>query len=153
MTASTRSIRPAQPPDLDAIRELLRACDLPQEDLTVDHLSHFLVCTDGSALHGVVGLEPTEEGALLRSLAVPPEGRGAGTGARLVDAIERYAVQAGIGRVYLLTTRAADYFEAHGYDRVDRTALPPSIQETEEAARLCPDSAVCMRKRLSVSDE
>jgi amino-acid N-acetyltransferase len=153
MTASTRSIRPAQPPDLDAIRELLRACDLPQEDLTADHLAHFFVCTDGAALRGVVGLEPTEEGALLRSLAVPPEGRGEGIGTRLIEAIERYAVQAGIGRVYLLTTTAADYFEAHGYDRVDRTALPPSIQETEEAARLCPDSAVCMRKRLSVSNE
>jgi amino-acid N-acetyltransferase len=111
------------------------------------------LCTDGAALRGVVGLEPTEEGALLRSLAVPPEGRGAGTGARLVDAIERHAARVGIDTVYLLTTTAADYFEAHGYDRVDRVALPPSIQETEEAARLCPDRAVCLRKRLFVSNE
>jgi len=153
MTASTRSIRPAQTPDLDAIRKLLRACDLPQEDLSVDHLAHFLVCTDGAALRGVVGLEPTDEGALLRSLAVPPEERGKGIGTRLVEAIERRAAQADIDRVYLLTTTAAEYFEAHGYDRVDRTALPPSIQQTEEAARLCPDRAVCMRKRLSAADE
>jgi N-acetylglutamate synthase-like GNAT family acetyltransferase len=111
MTASTRSVRPAQIRDLDAIR------------------------------------------ALLRSLAVPPEARGEGIGLRLLEALERDAVQAGIGGVYLLTTTAAGFFEVHGYERMAQRALPLSIQNTEAAAHLCPDRAVCMQKRLCAADE
>jgi amino-acid N-acetyltransferase len=50
--------------------------------------------------------------------------------------------------VYLLTTTAADYFRRRGYEPVDRDALPPAIRSTEEAARLCPASAACLRKKI-----
>ena len=47
-----------------------------------------LVATERGALVGVVGLERYETNGLLRSLAVDPQHRSRGLGARLVDAIE-----------------------------------------------------------------
>lgn len=142
------TIRSARPSDLDPIQSLLDACELPHGDLTSAHLEHFLVARDGGTLHGVVGLESRGDAALLRSLAVAPDARHEGLGTRLVDAIEQRAREDGLRALYLLTTTAADYFRARGYERIERDALPESIQQTEEAARLCPSSATCMRKKL-----
>ena len=57
---------------------------LPAEDLTPKHIAHFLVGHDGRRLVGVVGMEPTGDGALLRSLAVRPAHQGEGGGIKLV---------------------------------------------------------------------
>ena len=143
-----KSVERACPDDLDAIRDLLRTVDLPHEDLTSAHLDHFRVARDGDALHGVVGLEPCGDVALLRSLAVAPSARGEGLGARLADAIEDQAHEADIRTLYLLTTTAEGYFRTRGYESMARDELPEAIQETNEAARLCPTSATCMRKTL-----
>ncbi len=147
------TIRDAESDDLDAVRALLGACGLPHEDITPGHLENFLVARDGDDLCGVAGLEPCGEAALLRSLAVVPALRDEGLGARLVNAIQRHARDEGIRTLYLLTTTAADYFETHGYERIDRDVLPVAIQQTEEAARLCPASATCMQKEFSTADD
>jgi amino-acid N-acetyltransferase len=148
MTEQTPAIRAARAEDLGALRALLRTCDLPCEDLTTRHLAHFLVAPDDNGLRGCVGLEPRGEEALLRSLAVRPAARGEGLGGRLVAAVERRARRAGLRTLYLLTTTAAPFFRRHGYAHIDRAELPGPIQQTEEAARLCPADATCMRKRL-----
>lgn len=147
------TIQTATPDDLDTLRDLLKITDLPHDDLTPAHLEDFLLARDGDALCGTVGLEPKGETGLLRSLAVAEEWRGQGLGSRLVEAIERHAQQDGVSTLYLLTTTAAGYFEGFGYERMDRDALPASIQETEEATRLCPSSATCMRKDLSTATD
>lgn len=152
MQAKTMMIQRAQPGDLDAIRELLRSFDLPHEDLTPAHLDHFLVARNGDTISGVVGLEPGNDGALLRSLVVAPDARHEGLGTRLVKAIEQRARDDGLRTLYLLTTTAADYFRARGYTQIERDALPEAIQQTDEAARLCPASATCMQKSLSTAD-
>ena len=95
-----------------------------------------------------MGLEPRGDAALLRSLAVVTDARDEGLGTRLVEAVEARARRRDARTVYLLTTTAADYFAAHGYERIERSALPPPIQETEEARCLCPESATTMRKAL-----
>lgn len=147
------SLRPARPADLDGIRALLDRCDLPSGDLTPAHLSPFWVMPgSGDAPDGCVGLEPTADGTLLRSLAVRPGRRGEGLGRRLLHAAEAWGRREETGPLYLLTTTAADYFRRHGYEAVARAALPASIRQTEEAARLCPDSATCMRKALTGPD-
>jgi amino-acid N-acetyltransferase len=140
--------RRAQSGDLDGIRSLLQFCDLPHEDLTPAHLEHFLVCQREGALHGVVGMDPCGDVALLRSLAVAPAARGEGLGARLVDAVEDRAHEEEVRTLYLLTTTAAGYFRDRGYEPMARDGLPESIQETDEAARLCPSSATSMQKTL-----
>ena len=147
------TIQPASPDDLEPVQDLLRTVGLPHDDLTPAHLEHVLVARGDDTLHGVVGLEPWGEVALLRSLAVVPNARGQGLGTRLVEAIEQRARQEGIRTLYLLTTTAASYFQARGYEHVERDALPRAIQQTDEAARLCPDSALCMRKSVHALDD
>ena len=144
-------IRNAAPGDMEIVRALLDVCALPHDDLTLAHLDHFVVACVQEECVGTVGLEPRGEAALLRSLAVAPEHRGRGTGRRLIEAVEERARREGIRALYLLTTTAAGYFEAFGYERLPREALPPSIRDTPEAARLCPASATCMTKPLSVA--
>lgn len=146
-------IRSAIPGDLHDIQDLLRAVDLPAEDLTPTHLAHFLVGRDGCRLVGVVGMEPTGDGALLRSLAVRPAHQGKGVGTRLLEAMETQARHGDVEALYLLTTSAAPFFRRHGYATTERDALPSAIQQTEEATRLCPASATCMRKSLGATEE
>lgn len=152
--------RTAQPDDLPLIRALLQACELPYEDLTTEHLPHFLVMRIGSLLPesdsnrsktqllGVVGLEPCGRDGLLRSLAVAPAHRGQSLGEVLVGELEAKARQAGIGQLYVLTTTAANRFRQWGYEVTDRASAPAPIQQTTEFQSLCPASAVCLSKAL-----
>lgn len=146
-------IERAHPDDLEAIQRLLSILDLPHNDLMPSHLEHFLVCrdsTDNDTFVGVVGLEPYGTMALLRSLAVRPTHRSRGIGARLTERIERYGQENGVEEIHLVTTTAANYFDRHSYETIERDELPTVIQETEEAAQLCPASATCMGKKLPV---
>jgi amino-acid N-acetyltransferase len=42
--------------DLQAVRTLLGSCNLPNEDLTPEHLGHFVLCHVRDRLVGSVGL-------------------------------------------------------------------------------------------------
>ena len=148
-SASEIELRPARPAELDAIAGLLRAADLPVEDLNAAMLDAFVVAAEGGTCIGVVGLEIHESNALLRSLAVEPRHRSRGLGARLVDAIEAEARARGAGALYLLTTTAAAFFERLGYAAHDRAAVPPGIAATTEFSSLCPDTADCLWRDLT----
>ena len=147
--AKPMDIQSATPEDLRDIQDLLRAVDLPAEDLIPAHLAHFLVGRDGRRLVGVVGMESTGDGALLRSLAVRPAHQGEGDETRLLGAMETQARHGDMETLYLLTTSAASFFRCHGYATMKRDALPAAIQQTKEASRLCPATATCMRKPLT----
>lgn len=150
---SLMHIQRAASSDLDEIQGLLSTLDLPHRDLTPSHLEHFLLCRDEDEIKGIVGLEIYGKTALLRSLAVHPSYRNRGLGARLTEKIEQYGHRKGVEAIYLLTTTASEYFDHHGYETVSRDELPTAIQETEEAARLCPSSATCMRKIVGEPEE
>jgi amino-acid N-acetyltransferase len=139
---------PALPSDLDGIKVLLAACELPYKDITPGHLENFWVMRDGPRLAGVVGLEMFGALGLLRSLAVPQEDRGRGIGSKLTDKAEEYARAQGVKALYLLTTSAPDFFAKRGYQHADRAAAPAELQETAEFQSLCPEDAVCMLKQL-----
>ncbi|MDD9983079.1 MAG: arsenic resistance N-acetyltransferase ArsN2 [Gammaproteobacteria bacterium] len=141
-------LRPARPADFDAIARLLSAAGLPVEDLGVTMLDGFVVATDGEVRVGVVGLQIHESNALLRSLAVEPQHRSRGLGARLVDAIETEARVRGVAALYLLTTTATTFFERLGYTAHDRATVPPSIATTTEFSSLCPGTADCLWRDL-----
>ena len=67
----TTALPPIQPcADLPAIRALLAAAGLPVADLAATPPADFWGCREGTALIGVIGLEPYGSVALLRSLAV-----------------------------------------------------------------------------------
>src|SRR5688500_6040621 len=83
-------IEPATAADHGAIAALLRAANLPYEDI-LPHWPHFLVARRGRDLVGAVGAEVCGEDALLRSLVVTPAARGEGWGGKLCDELERAA--------------------------------------------------------------
>ena len=113
----------ARPPLADAMA-LLRAADLPTEDLTDSHLEHFFMVGGTGSAVGLVGLELFGRHALLRSLVVDPQVRTTGLGSRLVE-----------------------HAEAHA--RTERSTAPESIRGTREFASLCPTSSAFMVKQLS----
>lgn len=127
----------------------MESAGLPTADLSQVDLSHFFGCGAVDRPHGVVGLELLGTEALLRSLAVEADSRGAGSGRALVAAAEEHARELGVTSIYLLTTTAAEFFERLGYVRADRETAPPAVRRTREFGDLCPASAVFMAKQLS----
>jgi amino-acid N-acetyltransferase len=136
-----------RPPRSTAVA-LLQAQALPTADITDTHLEHFFfVGSDGSPT-GLVGLELYGTDALLRSLVVGESARGRGLGSALIEHAEHYAASKGVRSIYLLTTTAESFFRRLGYERIDRSRAPPSIEGTREFAGLCPASSAFMAKAL-----
>jgi amino-acid N-acetyltransferase len=134
--------------DLPSVLALLQSAGLLFEDLTVDHMQHFMLHRQSGALLACIGQEPYGQVALLRSLAVTPAARGMGMGKRLIDALEQKAQQQGITDFYLLTTTAAPFFERLGYRQIDRLTAPAVIQATAQFSQLCPASSICLSKSI-----
>ena len=57
----------------------------------------------------------------------------------------RHAIQ----DVFLLTTTAEGFFPRFGFERIQRSDVPSSVQTSVEFRSACPASAVVMRTRLS----
>jgi len=150
MNQPTFTIRRADGNDLGRITSLLATCELPTVDVTLTLLPAFLVAVDrDGAISGSIGLQALENDALLRSLAVAPHARGAGTGNALLAAIEAQATANAHANLWLLTTNAENFFVRHGYRAVNRNIVPDEVRATGQFTRLCPSTAVCMVKRLS----
>lgn len=140
---------PAQTEDLPDVLALLQASELPLDGVR-EHIATFLVIREGGRLLGTIGLETYGDVGLLRSLAVATEHRSAGHGARLVESLLERARGAGLVAIYLLTTTADRYFPKHGFDAIAREEADPRLASSAEFRGACPDSAVCMRRRLYV---
>ena len=132
------------------IRQLLILCELPQEDITPEHLRHFLVLKEKAQVIAVVGVEVLGRFGLLRSLAVDPRYRRRGFASQLTEKAEEYAASLKIEALYLLTITAEGFFAKRGYQRVERNSVPSPVCGTTEFKILCPASAVCMVKYLKM---
>lgn len=141
-------IRPAHAADMEAATTLLRAAGLPADDLSVELLENFLVATSGTAIVGMIGLEPFQGIGLLRSLVVGPGTRGRGVGRLLVAGLEARARRLGLSELWLLTIDADPYFSRLGYRVQDRGRAPEAIRGTAEFSTLCPGDAVLMMKMV-----
>jgi amino-acid N-acetyltransferase len=141
-------IVPAVPKDQADIQTLLCDCELPFDDLSPEHLTHFFVVKDQGLIVGSVGLEVCDQFGLLRSLALTEALRGRGFGLQLVEQIEAYARSQKITAIYLLTTTADRFFAHLGYQEISRGSAPTPLQKTTEFQSICPASAVCMCKDL-----
>lgn len=143
-------IRMADEADLCEIQSLLRANDLPVEDISKTLIKGFLVAEGASgSVIGIGGLEQLGSSVLLRSLAVAPEARGIGIARALVARLEDNARSCGRQDVWLLTTTAERFFERAGYERVNREDVPSEVRLCRQFAALCPSTASCMRKRIN----
>lgn len=140
-------VRSAGATDLPAIETLLEACGLPREGVK-QALADFFLCEDRGGLLGAAGLEIYGADALLRSVAVRPDCRRQGIGTLLLGRCEAHARARRSRSVYLLTLDADEYFARFGYRIVDRGDASDSIRASAEFSRLCPASAVLMRRTL-----
>ena len=135
-------------PDLERVKALLAAAQLPVEDLTPAHCRDFFFTGSPAAPTGLVGLEILGDVALLRSLVVTPTGRNAGAGTALVRHAEDHARTHGVRGLYLLTTTAEAFFAKRGYQRAPRETAPAAIKSTREFSGICPTSSAFMSKQL-----
>lgn len=138
------TISPARAEDLDEIKALLTASDLPLAGVD-DHWKTFLVARDGEKLVGCGGAEAYQFAALIRSVAVLPEYRSRGVGRRLVRQLLDRLASRGLREFYLLTTTAEPYFKKRGFKVIDRDEVHPQLLSSREFQDACPASAVCMR--------
>ncbi len=141
------AVEEARPQDLDGVVALLRASGLPVDGLS-DHFGHALVVRERGQIVGSAALELYQEGALLRSVAVSPAKQGEGLGSLLIDAAMDLARRRQLAAVYLLTTTADRYFPRFGFERIERSQVPASVQRSVEFTSACPASAVVMRRTL-----
>lgn len=144
-------IEPQRARDRSRVFELLQQAGLPIDDLNAGAPVDFLVMRELGQVVGAVGLQSADGAGLLRSLVVVPTLHRQGRGAALVTAVERLAARRGMDDLYLLTTTVPGFFALLDYLRVDRATVPAGLQQTSQFATLCPQSAVCMHKRLRPS--
>ena len=132
--------------DRQAAINQLKENDLPTSDLDEDKLLYLLM--DGDRILGTAGLEIFGDCALLRSVSITRAAQGKGYGRFMVEGMEKFASDSGIGCLYLLTTTAKDFFEHQGYCLILRDESPEAIKQTAEFTTLCSSTAIVMKKKL-----
>ena len=135
-------------PTSEAVARLLQQAELPTADIAQNSAVQLYAVGTPDDPHGVVGIERCGDTALLRSLAVRPDKRGAGIASALVSHAEAQARHFGVARLYLLTATAHDFFARRGYVDLPREEAPPAIRRTREFSALCPATAAFMAKPL-----
>jgi N-acetylglutamate synthase-like GNAT family acetyltransferase len=137
------TLRAARDSDLPAVERLLRAAQLPTVGVA-EAFTTFVVAEHGTEIVGVAGLELRGDNALLRSVAVVPAWQHHGLGRELVERAIALAERCRLHAMYLLTTTAARYFPAFGFEPTDRQSVPSDIRESPEFTGACPASALAM---------
>jgi arsenate reductase len=143
-----RPPEPAVDRDLAGVLDLLRAVDLPIAGVTDAFPAGYSVVRSGTAIIAGAGLERHGDAGLLRSVAVASEYRRLGLASRLVADRLELARSIGLDGVYLLTTTAAPFFAALGFESVPRAAVPAAVQRSTEFSAVCPATTECLVKRL-----
>jgi amino-acid N-acetyltransferase len=141
-------LRRAAEADLASIRELLEEAGLPTTDLETAKPKFTVLREDGDIV-AAGALERFGSSALVRSVVVAGDRRGAGLGRIIVQELEKVARAARIGRLILLTQTAREFFVHLGYRVIERSEVPQDLQASEQFRSLCPASAICMMKVLS----
>ncbi|XP_072985568.1 probable amino-acid acetyltransferase NAGS1, chloroplastic [Typha latifolia] len=124
--------RKATKEDLPGIRQLIQPLEesgalvrRTNEELLKSLDSFFIVERDGSLI-ACAALFPFFEDKCgeVAAIAVSPECRGHGQGDKLLDYIEKKASSLGLERLFLLTTRAADWFVRRGFSECSINSIP-----------------------------
>ncbi len=132
----------------DAFRSLLKASDLPADDL--DYKRDLLLgYYEGDDLVGTGGLEVYGPYALLRSLSVKMGIRGKAVGTTITEYLLGEAKKRKLKGVYLLTETAHGFFQKKGFKDVPRNAVPEEVKQSAEFSKLCPESSAVMCLELS----
>jgi len=104
------------------------------------NIGHFIVQEDGQRVVSCLSLESYgADLAEVRSIAVAPENRGQGLGARLIAFALAEAGRRGIARVFAVT-HAPQFFERQGFTAAARQSLTEKI---ERDCRTCSQQRTC----------
>ncbi|MFM8350378.1 MAG: amino-acid N-acetyltransferase [Actinomycetales bacterium] len=132
------TIRLARTPDVRAIRALVDAYApegrlLSKATVTLyEDVQEFIVATDRAREDAVIGCGAIhvmwEDLAEVRTVAVLPEYRGLGVGARLLTELLDRARDLGIRRVFCLTFET-DFFARHGFEQIAEAPVDPGVYE------------------------
>lgn len=139
--AKLREIRPGSRV-FSRFVDALTEAGLPTDDLISEPFRYF---TAADIAWGGVGAGAD---ALLRSVVVRPEARARGLGAMTVEGLADRARQAGVERLWLITTNAAPFFERLGWRQEERALAPEAIAKSRQFSDLCPASATLMARTL-----
>jgi amino-acid N-acetyltransferase len=143
-TNASWTVRHARARDLPAVHVLLSSCRLSVEGVDDQFGDSYVIAEHAGEVVGVAGVERYGAYGLLRSVAVADEWRSAGIGSHVVRECVRWAEQAGMRSLYLLTTDAAPFFHRHGFHIVARASAPQEIQASREYSAMCPSTARLM---------
>ncbi|SFU22491.1 arsenic resistance N-acetyltransferase ArsN2 [Mesorhizobium sp. YR577] len=135
-------------PDASDFLAALELEQLPTDDLTESGRLFFRFSQNGK-LVGFGGIELCQGNILLRSIVVLPQARGQGIGRLITESLLEQATTFGAKDAYLLTTSAADFFEAIGFKQIQRDTVPPEILATKQASALCPSTAMFLTRPVS----
>ncbi len=111
-------------------------------------LENFIGIIRGDKLIAIGALQIEGSTALLRSIVVYSEMRGAGLTVEITRYLLNIAQDQGVREIYLLTETAENYFTRFGFCAVDRGTVPVEIQSTRQFGSLCPSSTQTMRLDL-----
>ena len=143
------AMRPAKRSDMPAVRDCLVTAGLQDELARDDQAPSFYVLRNERGVAGTVALEVVGDDAILRSLAVDPDFRGAGYGWMLADMAVSQARWRGVRRIYLVTAAASDFFAAKfGFRVVDRSTIAKQVATHETFMRPGSGQLVAMRLDL-----
>ncbi len=135
-------IHPAQAADVPELLRIMQpyvdAGVLVQrtgEDIARE-LEYYAVCKIDDTLQGCGALKPFGKSAAeLYALVVDSAHAGRGIGGKIVSYLLRNARQAGIKRVFLLTTQTSDFFMRLGFREAAVSSLPPERRKAWSRAR------------------
>ncbi|MFK7991274.1 MAG: amino-acid N-acetyltransferase [Sandaracinaceae bacterium] len=125
-------IRSARLEDVGALSGLLRPLEergilvrRGRERLEAEYERFFVVERDG-LLIGCAALEVFEEASMgeLYCIAIDPRYRESGRGEALMEVIEHKAREAGLERLFVLTTQSAHFFQERGFTPATARVLP-----------------------------
>jgi N-acetylglutamate synthase-like GNAT family acetyltransferase len=112
--------------DLELVRAVLSAAGMVTEGLEWP-AACYLIAYFGSEPVGVIGVEPSLDVALIRSLYVVDARRGRGIGGALMTAARKAAHTRGARSLYLFSTDAGDFFQRFGFVEVPVAQLVATL--------------------------
>jgi amino-acid N-acetyltransferase len=133
---------------LDEVVELLRKCNLPYQDISLENNLFLSYHDDSGRIIGSGGLEFYSRFALLRSVAVDENVRGNSIGKQIVNELLKKAKEKNAYEVYLLTDTARNFFINRGFMDVGRDNVPNDVKASSEFSSVCPVSASAMVYRI-----
>ncbi|KAM5576828.1 hypothetical protein ABKV19_007592 [Rosa sericea] len=135
--------RMARVSDLSGIRQIIQPLEAAGTLVTrtdeelLEALDSYVVVEREGQIIACAALFPFQEEkcAEVAAIAVSPDCRGQGQGDKLLDYMEKKASSLGLEKLFLLTTRTADWFKRRGFSECSIESIPEKRREKINLSR------------------